>query len=631
MKKHAYLIIAHNEFHMLKKLLTELDDVRNDIYIHIDRKTKNVDEKEISSWVSNSAVFFVPRIKIFWGHHSIMKCELNMLKMAVKGNYHYYHLISGIDFPLKTQDEIHEFLEDENSEFIECHSDGVYDDHFLYKIKFYYPLLRFVGKGHFDGPGKKLAFMRKLVQKQWKLTVFQENHNFDRTKKYKDITFYKGNQWFSITNDFAKYLVSKEKLIKKMSFWTNGPDEIIIPTIAKNSEFSSRVKDISLRQIDWNRGNPYEYKLEDYNELISSKAFLARKISFNNEPLLVNKLIDRLHQDSIKDTNPEAENYPLISIIVPCYNVQEYINECVKSLLDQDYPNLEILLIDDGSTDGTGNLAKEFAAKNANVIYHRQENGGLSCARNTGIDLSKGEYIAFVDSDDYVKRDYISKLYNALNNSDADISACGYSKFGAEEETVTFDTDKLISSHEAMRILGDIYPKENVLLVIACNKLFKKSLFDNYRFSLNKIHEDEFAAHRLLGAADSIMLVSDSLYLYRIRENSITGGANYQSIKHMDYIDALYDRLLCMNQMMFNDLFIFALYTYFEGIKHLMSVYDDENIRKYKLYSQFRKRAAKVYFSFFTELDSYQKRDYLKMIINPKKYRQNIINLRKEK
>ncbi len=102
MNKNAYLIMAHNEFHMLKKLLTELDDERNDIYIHIDKKTKYVDESVIASWVKKSGVIFIPRMRIYWGHISIVKCELNLLRAAVKGNYHYYHLLSGVDFPLKS-------------------------------------------------------------------------------------------------------------------------------------------------------------------------------------------------------------------------------------------------------------------------------------------------------------------------------------------------------------------------------------------------------------------------------------------------------------------------------------------------------------------------------------------------
>ncbi len=145
MKKHAYLIMAHNEFHMLKNLMHELDDERNDIYIHVDKKTKVVDENEISSWAVNAGVFFVPRMKIFWGTISQVKCELMLLEAAIKGKYHYYHLISGCDFPLKDQDFIHNYLKDESGEFISYHMDGEDNDPVLYTVSYYYPILRFVG------------------------------------------------------------------------------------------------------------------------------------------------------------------------------------------------------------------------------------------------------------------------------------------------------------------------------------------------------------------------------------------------------------------------------------------------------------------------------------------------------
>ncbi|MCR5670959.1 MAG: glycosyl transferase, partial [Butyrivibrio sp.] len=111
MKKHAYLIMAHNEFHTLENLLKALDDERNDIYIHIDKKAGNVDTDMLRGAVHRSGIFFIKRRKIYWGTLSIVKCELDLLSSATKEEYHYYHLISGVDFPLKSQDYIHDFLE----------------------------------------------------------------------------------------------------------------------------------------------------------------------------------------------------------------------------------------------------------------------------------------------------------------------------------------------------------------------------------------------------------------------------------------------------------------------------------------------------------------------------------------
>ena len=619
MKRHAYMILAHNEFHMLKKLINELDDARNDIYIHIDKKARYVDENEISSWAEHSGVFFVPRRKIYWGTLSIVKAEIALLEAAVKRGYHYYHLLSGVDIPLKSQDAIHELLEDQNCEYIKYHSDGEDEDLFLYKLKYYYPLLKYVGKDDHKGPGKKKAFMRWLVMMQWRLLKLQERCRIDRTKN-RDMQFFKGDQWFSITHDFAEYIVSRRKKILKMFRLTNGADEFIMPTEAMNSAYSARVRNDSLRMIDWKRGMPYEFTESDEDELCSSDALFARKISYDKHPALVNNLISRLHQQEL------PSELPLISVVVPCYNIEAYLVQCLDSLVLQTYKNLEILLIDDGSTDRTSDIAKDYAAKHDNIQYYRRENGGLSAARNTGIDLSKGSYIAFVDSDDWVSEDYIEKLYDAIRVTGADVSVCGFVKEELEHDSRTFDNNSLISSHGAMRILGDIYPKENVLLVVAWNKLYRKEIFDNVRYPVGKIHEDEHFAHRYIKESDSVAVITDCLYHYRIRAGSITGPQRAQDLRHLDMLDALEERIEYSQNMMYGDIMNYMLYTYFEGLSLLLAGYNEEVLKGERLYGVFRKKALNIYLKYFNRLDSYQKITYLKQIIFIKKYRNTVYN-----
>jgi glycosyltransferase involved in cell wall biosynthesis len=306
----------------------------------------------------------------------------------------------------------------------------------------------------------------------------------------------------------------------------------------------------------------------------------------------------------------------------------------VDSLIAQTYSNIEILLIDDGSTDATPAIAGKYAEQSDKVFYHHRINGGLSAARNTGISLARGEYIAFVDSDDWVDETYISCLYNTMQSAYADISVCGYIKeFEGDtkaSESVSFDNDCVISSHSAMRILGDIYPKENVLLVIACNKLFRRSIFINNRFPEGRIHEDEFTAHRFIAQADSIAVTTADLYHYRIREGSITSGERKQDLRHLDYLEALQDRLERSGSMLYGDLLIYMLYTFFDGMKELMTLYTDDTIKERRLYRYFREKASRMYFKYFNDLDKYQKKDYLKLIIFPKKYRDTVIRLRKE-
>lgn len=620
MKKHAYLIMAHNEIHMLKKLLAELDDDRNDIYLHIDGKNPYINEDEISSWISCSEIHFVNRVNIYWGTISVVNAEFILLNEAVKKEHSYYHLISGVDFPLKSQDEIHDFFANEDREFISWHTDGFNGDEFKYKIQYFFPLLKFVGKGHFDGTGKKKAFMRMLVRLQWRILECQRKLRIDRTEKYKNMSFYKGDQWFSITHEFAKYILSNKKNILRMYQLTNAPDEIVIQTLALNSVFSGKVNNNSLRQIDWKRGTPYEYVLDDYMELCKSDNFFARKISYNHEPLLVNKLIQHIHGTEVVDEQP------LISIIVPCYNVENYLRDCVDSLIAQNYPILEIILVDDGSTDATGIIAKKYAEKYQNIIYVYRENGGLSAARNTGLELAKGGYVAFVDSDDWVDYDYISKLYKAIRQNHSDIAVCGYIEEKNIAKERAFDSNSVISPYSAMKILGDIYLKENVLLVVAWNKLYKRKLFDELSFKEGVIHEDEFMAHRVIGRSDAIAVITDSLYHYRIRENSITGEKKKQDIRHLDILDAFKDRLKYTDGMMYGDLRIFMIYTYFEGIKNLMISFSEDTITDNGLMHNFRLRVLDFYVRYFYTLDSYQKKDYLKFILFPLKYRKKVID-----
>ncbi|MCR5747048.1 MAG: beta-1,6-N-acetylglucosaminyltransferase [Lachnospiraceae bacterium] len=295
MKKHAYLIMAHNEPELLKKILKEIDDPRNDIYIHIDKKSKDLDPRKFENAVNMSKIYFVPGMSIYWGTISMVKCELRLLDAAVKRKYHYYHLISGADFPLKSQDYIHAFLDDEDSEFISYHKDGEPGYDFLKKIRLYYPLMRYVGKGVFEGNTIHDKIGRKLGYWQLRFTEIQEDHHVDRTRRYKDLVFYKGDQWFTITHDFAQYVLSRKREILWTYFLTDGADEIFLSTLAMNSGFACKVKNTSLREIDWKRGEPYEYTKDDLDMLKSSNALFARKISYDNSPELVEGLINHLH------------------------------------------------------------------------------------------------------------------------------------------------------------------------------------------------------------------------------------------------------------------------------------------------------------------------------------------------
>ena len=270
--KDAYLILAHKADYTFNTLIQLLDNKNNDIYIHMDKKNKTFNKENLIKKIKNSNVYFVKRVKCNWGGFSLVKAELNLLKEATKNNYRYYHLISGQDLPLKTQDEIYDFFKkNKGKEFI-----GFQEEKFNFerRVKYYYPFQEILGRNStrkFYG-----MLLTKLIHK------FQDIFNLYRNM---NINFQKGSQWVSITNEFAKYVISKENEIKKIFKNTFCSDEIVFQTLFINSKFKNNLysaeynnqKNTIKRYIDWNRGKPYTWKKEDFEELINSEALFARK------------------------------------------------------------------------------------------------------------------------------------------------------------------------------------------------------------------------------------------------------------------------------------------------------------------------------------------------------------------
>lgn len=232
----------------------------------------------------------------------------------------------------------------------------------------------------------------------------------------------------------------------------------------------------------------------------------------------------------------------VISIIVPVYNVEKYLKKCVDSLLNQSYPNLEIILVNDGSTDASGIICEDYSNHDNRIVYIYKPNGGLSSARNVGLEVAKGEYVVFIDSDDYVATNMIEKLYIALSVNSADMSICDFQKVDEQYNNigdVRILKSEVIEKPNILKVLcryDDCYAQ----YVIACNKLYRRQLFDNIRYIENRIHEDEFIIHHILSQCKKIVIVSDKLYFYLQRNNSITHKA--YTVKRLDAVDAMLDR-----------------------------------------------------------------------------------------
>lgn len=217
----------------------------------------------------------------------------------------------------------------------------------------------------------------------------------------------------------------------------------------------------------------------------------------------------------------------LVSIVVPVYNVEKYIRRCVDSLICQTYKNIEIILIDDGATDSSGTICDDLVELDGRIKVIHQANGGLSKARNTGIMNSKGNYIAFVDSDDCVNCQMIEVLYHIIKDSKADISMCELKSFSLDSEIDILskidnlndrDLYSIMSGEELISSLLDTDGWHNE---VTWNKLYKRTLFDNLLFIEGKIHEDEFMVHRMADIVNYYAVTDKQLYYYYQNSNSI--------------------------------------------------------------------------------------------------------------
>ena len=229
----------------------------------------------------------------------------------------------------------------------------------------------------------------------------------------------------------------------------------------------------------------------------------------------------------------------LISVIVPIYKVEPYLDRCVRSIVGQTYENLEIILVDDGSPDNCPDICDDWAAKDSRIRVIHKENGGLSDARNAGLEIATGAYIAFVDSDDWVSPDFVNAMHRAVQKSGAEIAACDVQISFGETEPDAYNQETAIRICSAEEAIGDIL-KGKGFRAVAWNKLYKRSLLEKERYPVGKYHEDEFLTYRILAKADKLVYVDCPLYAYFQRPGSIM---NSVSMKHLDALDAYLERL----------------------------------------------------------------------------------------
>lgn len=227
----------------------------------------------------------------------------------------------------------------------------------------------------------------------------------------------------------------------------------------------------------------------------------------------------------------------LISVIVPVYKVEEYLDQCVKSIVEQTYHNLEIILVDDGSPDECPQKCDEWTKQDKRIRVIHKKNGGLSDARNVGLRMASGTYVSFIDSDDWISPDFYENLYHSIIKNNAQIAASGI--IWAYKDHLQNDkfmyNKQVFSSEEALSTLI----QGRGFYAVAWNKLYRKTLFEEIEFPVGKLHEDEFVTYRLVGKATKLVLCQKVIYYYRQREGSIM---QEWSIKHLDALDAFFQR-----------------------------------------------------------------------------------------
>lgn len=227
----------------------------------------------------------------------------------------------------------------------------------------------------------------------------------------------------------------------------------------------------------------------------------------------------------------------LISIIVPIYKVELYLNRCVESIVSQTYRYLEIILVDDGSPDRCPDICDEWKRKDNRICVIHKVNEGLSVARNVGMAFATGEYIAFVDSDDWIHSEYIESLYTAIKKYKVDLAACDICVTSTKvQETPIVPIFREYLKEEALQTLinGEVFR------AVVWNKLYHKNVLKGEVFELGRYHEDEFFTYKILEKIDRMVFVNNKLYYYFQREGSIMNSISY---KHLDALDAYVERI----------------------------------------------------------------------------------------
>ena len=287
----------------------------------------------------------------------------------------------------------------------------------------------------------------------------------------------------------------------------------------------------------------------------------------------------------------------LISVIVPVYNVEQYLEKCVNSIINQTYKNLEIILVDDGATDSSGNMCDELAKSDNRIKVYHKENGGLSDARNYGVERATGDYIGFVDSDDYIDYEMYEKLYEAIKKENVDVTECSL-------RVIYPGKIELFTDEKYYKVLGKTEYLEEYLTIkkvfgSVWTKLIKSDVAKKLVFPKGKLYEDTYYAYDLINIANTFVLIDSPSYNYLMRENSITNSKFDPRIFDLIKIVEKFHKMTYENYPSLKEAAdCRKMYAYFSVLNSILL---EENYRNNEYYS---------------EILSYFKRNYISLLKN---------------
>lgn len=221
----------------------------------------------------------------------------------------------------------------------------------------------------------------------------------------------------------------------------------------------------------------------------------------------------------------------MVSILIPVYNAEKYLEQCIDSILNQTYGNLEIVILNDGSTDSSLSICEEYSKKDNRIKVYSQENKGIAETRNILLSLAKGEYIMFVDADDYIAADTCEKCLKTLENDCSDMVIFGYNLVSVNGEDISVNKELLREQISGYELCKRILSSE--IRDYLCTKFFKRQLFENITFPSGHRWEDLATAYRIALNANNVSIIEEAFYFYRQHSNSITNSINSKAIENI--------------------------------------------------------------------------------------------------